>query len=595
MRLRQEMVLGICGWRLLRALGIQPEVCHLNEGHAAFVVLERARAYMQEHNLPFDEALAVTRAGNLFTTHTPVEAGFDRFSPEMMATYFQHYAQDRLKISLHDLMALGRRNPDDASEPFNMAYLAIRGSGAVNGVSRLHGAVSRKLFQGLYPRWPEIEVPIGHVTNGIHIPTWDSAEADELWTRCCGKDRWRGDQGCIEDQIRGCGDEELWQLRANERKSLVEYARQRLAFERSARGAPQWEIDEARQILDENRLTLGFARRFATYKRPDLLLHDPERLIRILTNRERPVQLILAGKAHPQDLPGQAIIKRWNDFIIRREARGHAVFLSDYDALMGHRLVTGVDVWINTPRRPWEACGTSGMKVLPNGGLNVSELDGWWAEAYSPQAGWAIGDGKEHDSDPAWDAAEADVLYRLLEQEVIPAFYDRDPRGIATGWTNRMRESMSRLSPAFSSNRAVRQYTEDHYLPLASLYAARAAAGAAGLVAWEREMRSHWDEVHFGAVTVEHADKAHVFHAEVYLGAIQPASVRVEIYADPLSSHEPVRVPMSFGPEDAASGPHGCTGSVPDARPADDYTLRVLPHNPGVLIPLELPLIRWQK
>ena len=400
MRLKQEIVLGIGGWRLLRALGLQPEVCHLNEGHAAFAVLERARSYMEDHKTSFDLAMTVTRAGNLFTTHTAVAAGFDRFDPELMRKYLRHYAEEELGIPMDDLLAMGRQNAGDPLEPFNMAYLAVRGSGQINGVSKLHGQVSRHIFQPLFPRWPEQEVPIGSVTNGIHVPTWDSAEADSLWTHACGKKRWRGD-GPQEEEIRRVPDEQFWEMRSLQRKRLIERVRRRYAHQL----ALEYVVSEdSSNVLDEHVLTVGFARRFATYKRPNFLLHDPERLIRLLCNPERPVQLILAGKAHPQDVPGQALIKKWNDFIKRPEVKGHVVFLSDYDMQMAQELVQGMDLWVNTPRRPWEACGTSGMKVLVNGGLNLSELDGWWAEAYSPQVGWAIGDGQEHGEDPAWDA-----------------------------------------------------------------------------------------------------------------------------------------------------------------------------------------------
>ena len=471
MRLKQEIVLGIGGWRLLRAMGLKPEVCHLNEGHAAFAVLERARCYMEDHKKPFDLALNVTRAGNLFTTHTAVTAGFDRFDPELVRKYLSHYAQDELAISLEDLLALGRQNPGDASEPFNMAWLAVRGSGQVNGVSKLHGQVSRHIFQPLFPRWPQQEVPIGSVTNGIHVPTWDSAEADALWTAACGKKRWRGDSP-VEEDIRQLTDAQLWQMRTAGRKTLIDRMRKRYARQLAVEGGTP---SDASGIFDENVLTLGFARRFATYKRPNLLLHDPERLVRLLSDPQRPVQLILAGKAHPQDLPGQALIKQWNDFLKRPEVRGRVVFLSDYDMLLAQELVQGIDLWINTPRRPWEACGTSGMKVLVNGGLNLSELDGWWAEAYSPEVGWAIGDGKEHGEDPAWDAQEAETLYALLEREVIPEFYERKEKGMPSKWLRRIRESMARLTPEFSATRAIREYTEDHYLPAASGYRDRAA------------------------------------------------------------------------------------------------------------------------
>ncbi len=425
LRLKQELLLGIGGWRLLGALGIQPDVCHLNEGHAAFAVLERARSFMEATGQTFDVALAVTRAGNLFTTHTAVAAGFDRFAPALIEQYLGGYAREKLDILTRDLLALGRQNPDDASESFNMAYLAVRGSGAVNGVSRLHGKVSRHLFEPLFPHWPQDEVPVGYVTNGVHVPTWDSAPADDLWTEACGKDRWLGTTECLDQNIRRVSDARLWQFRTAASRSLVEYARERLSRQLAASGALPGAVDEAKHLFDPNALTLGFARRFASYKRPNLLLHDPERLLRLLTDPGRPVQLIIAGKAHPADQAGQALIQAWIRFIRRPETRPHIVFLSDYDMLLTEHLVQGVDVWINTPRRPWEASGTSGMKVLVNGGINLSELDGWWAEAYTPEVGWALGDGLEHGDDPAWDALEAEALYD-------PARAGGDPRVLYT-------------------------------------------------------------------------------------------------------------------------------------------------------------------
>ena len=351
-RLRQELVLGIGGWRLLRALGLQPEVCHLNEGHAAFVVLERARSYMADNKLPFGLALTITRAGSLFTTHTPVEAGFDLFAPELMEKYFRTYAEEELSISFQDLLALGRRDPNDSSEPFNMAYLAIRGSGAVNGVSRLHGQVSRRIFRVLFPRWPEVEVPVTHVTNGVHTPTWDSIEADRLWEACCGKGLWRGTMESLEMDFRRASDSSLWQLRSDARNSLVDYVRKQHFRQIAGRGASSRDLATAKDILDANTLTLGFARRFATYKRPNLLLHDPRRLVEILTDKERPVQLVLAGKAHPEDVEGQNMISQWIDFVRRPEVRSRAVFLSDYDALMAEHLVQGVDVSVEHTSAP---------------------------------------------------------------------------------------------------------------------------------------------------------------------------------------------------------------------------------------------------
>src|SRR5512143_1703176 len=517
LRLKQEIMLGIGGWRLLRALGIQPEVCHLNEGHAAFAILERALSFMKESGQPFEVALAITRAGNLFTTHTAVAAGFDHFAPALIEQHLSGYAEQKLGITLHGWLALGSQNREDSSESFNMAYLAIRGSGAVNGVSRLHGKVSRRLFEPLFPHWPQDEVPIGNVTNGVHMPSWDSAPADDLWTEACGKNRWLGTTETLEHDIRRISNARLWKFRMAAGNSLVEYARERLSRQLAASGASPEAINNAKSLFDPNALTLGFARRFATYKRPNLLLHDPERLLRLLDNAERPVQLIIAGKAHPADQAGQALIQEWIRFIRRPETRTHVIFLSDYDLLLTEHLVQGVDVWLNTPRRPWEACGTSGMKVLVNGGINLSELDGWWAEAYAPEVGWALGDGREHGDDPAWDAIEAEALYDLLETQVIPEFYTRDRQGIPVAWVSRIRESMARLTPRFSASRTVREYTEQHYFPAATTYHLRIAnKGAIGrqMVDWQHSLEQQWATLRFGEVKVETNGEQLVFDVQ---------------------------------------------------------------------------------
>jgi len=598
-RLQQERVLGVAGWRLLRALGIKPEVCHLNEGHAAFAVLERARSYMVDHGQPFDVALSVTRAGNIFTTHTPVEAGFDRFPPDLVAAHLKQYAEAELGISLSQLLALGRMNPNDENEPFNMAYLAVRGSGAVNGVSRLHGEVSRRIFQNLFPRWPQAEVPVGYVTNGVHVPTWDSLEADDLWTSACGKERWRGNLQSIGEGLRRVPETELWTMRTKARQALVTYVRQRLARQLAGHGASPEETRAVERIFDPDSLTIGFARRFATYKRPNLLLHDPERLLRILTNPQRPVQLILAGKAHPQDTAGQEMIRQWIQFIRETPARNQAVFLSDYDMTMTEHLVQGVDLWLNTPRRPWEASGTSGMKVLVNGGLNLSELDGWWAEAYTPDVGWAIGDGLEHDSDPRWDAAEAERLYTLLEQEIVPAFYRRDASGVPSDWVAKMRESMARLTPEFSANRTVRQYTGNYYLPAAKAYAERSkdnGCAAAAIVNWQRQVTEHWSRLRLDDLNVDSGQDRHVFHVRAYLDALDPAAVRVELYAEGRAGSEPVRVVMEQGdPLIGSMNAYSFTASVPTDRPAADFTARLVPFHPGASVPLEANQILWYK
>ncbi|HUA15846.1 MAG TPA: alpha-glucan family phosphorylase [Verrucomicrobiae bacterium] len=597
LRLKQELVLGIGGWRLLRALGLHPEVCHLNEGHAAFAVLERARSCMVDNHQPFDLALTITRAGNLFTTHTPVEAGFDRFAPSLIQRYLRKYAEERLAISFDELLALGRRNPQDSSEPFNMAYLAVRGSGAVNGVSRLHGQVSRRIFQVLFPRWPQAEVPVTHVTNGVHTPTWDSADADRLWELACGKDRWSGTLANVAKDVAAVSDPELWWLRADSRKILVDYVRRLYVRQLATRGASPEDLAQAALILDENILTLGFARRFATYKRPNLLLRDPARLLAILSNRERPVQLVLAGKAHPQDAEGQDMIRQWVEFSRRAEARSRVVFLSDYDVLMAEHLVQGVDVWVNTPRRPWEASGTSGMKVLVNGGLNLSELDGWWAEAYSPEVGWAIGDGREHGDDPSWDASEAEALYALLECDVIPEFYARDERGIPRRWVARMRASMAQLTPGFSANRAVRQYTDERYLPAATNFRQRhehLGSLGADLLAWQADLAKHWPSLRFGSTTVQQQDQQYVFKVQVLLNGLNSEAVRVELYAEGEAGAAAITQTMTRGePLVGAASGFTYTAIVPATRPAADYTPRLVPQHAGALVPLEAPFILW--
>jgi starch phosphorylase len=387
-------------------------------------------------------------------------------------------------------------------------------------------------------------------------------------------------------------------MRTSGRRALVEFARERLARQEAGYGSSSQQVQEAGAVLDTETLTLGFARRFATYKRPTLLLHDRDRLARILTNPQRPVQLIMAGKAHPQDGPGQALIHEWTSFARQPGMRPHIVFLADYDMLLAERMVEGVDVWINTPRRPWEASGTSGMKVLVNGGLNLSVLDGWWAEAYTPDVGWAIGDGAEHGDDPAWDRADAMDLYAVLEDRIIPEFYKRDEQGIPRDWVRRIRESMSVLTPAFSANRTVRQYTEEHYIPAAIANAARAAnQGKAGidLLAWQRKISERWSGVRFGGVKTDSANGELAFEVEVYLSGLDPSDVRVELYADSQGGDGPFRQEMERR-QQASANPTATvyTARTRATRPAGDFTARIVPHHP-VASALEIDRIVWQK
>jgi starch phosphorylase len=596
LRLQQEMVLGVGGWRLLEALGIDPTVCHLNEGHAAFAVLERARSLMRRTDRGLREALSATRAGNLFTTHTPVAAGFDRFPPDLVGQYLGRYAQE-LGLSLPELLALGRADPEDAAEPFNMAYLAVHGSGAVNGVSRLHGTVSRRIFHPLFPRWPAMEVPVGHVTNGVHVPSWDSAAADDLWTRTCGKGRWLGTLDDQENAIHALSDETLWRFRTAGRQAMLDAVRSRQLRQLAESGR----VDApAPEPLDPNVLTLGFARRFAAYKRPDLLLHDSARLTRLITDPQRRIQLVIAGKAHPQDQAGRHMIRRWSEFARRPELRGRVVFLADYDLALAADLVQGVDLWINTPRRPWEASGTSGMKLLVNGGLNLSELDGWWAEAWTPEVGWALGDGRDHDDDPGWDDVEAEALYELLEREVIPAFYDRDPDGVPTAWVARMRESMARLTPRFSANRMVREYAERYYLPAAAAQGRRCAEQGrlgAEVAEWQSRLAEGWTNLRFSACSVTRSGSELHFEVQVYLNDIPPADVRVELYAEPAASGDgPERVAMAqTRPLPGAVQGFLYAATVATERPAEHFTPRIVPFHEEAAVPLEAPWVLWQR
>jgi starch phosphorylase len=582
MRIMQEIVLGIGGWRLLKIMGISPEVCHLNEGHAAFVVLERAYDLMQELNMNFEAALAITRAGNLFTTHTAVAAGFDHFDPWLVSKYLGAYA-DKLGISMHDLMALGRQNPGNDQEGFNMAYLAVHGSRCINGVSKLHGQVSRHLFEPLFDRWPTEEVPIGHVTNGVHTPTWESEPSDGVWTATVGKDRWKGPTESFGEKLQQVDDRKLWEMRNANRAALLNYVK-----------------ESSGSVFSPDKLTIGFARRFVPYKRPDLLLMDEDRLVRMLTNYHQPVQLVIAGKAPPFDGGGKDLIKRWIQFIKRTGLGQHVVFLNDYDMLMAAHLVGGMDVWLNTPQRPWEASGTSGMKVLVNGGVNLSELDGWWVEAYNPEVGWALGDGLEHGYDPALDKRESDALFDLLEKQVIPEFYDRNTEGIPVNWIKRVRKSMATLTSNFSSGRTVREYTEKYYLPAAANYLSRAAHGGElgkRIVQGKHTLDDHWGQLKFGALKVSKhplgdAHSEYDIEVAVFLGGLDSNAVAVELVAGAVNGGELFRLEMK--PSGGEGGWVNYIGSVPASRPASDYTPRIIAKSEVISIPLEYERILWQ-
>jgi starch phosphorylase len=597
LRFLQQIVLGIGGWTTLSRMGVDAEICHLNEAHTALALVERARRFMKKAGVSFREAWWATRAGNIFTTHTAVAAAFDAFPSQLIAKYSLNYLNE-FGIPLRELLALGRSSPTDDDEPFKPAYLALRGCARTNAVSALHGKVSRKLFAPLFPRWPVDEVPITHITNGVHMPSWDSERADEIWTRACGKRRWHGGVTQLREAIAGVSDEALWNLAAETRGRLVRYARERLAAQLGMRGESPEHIAAARRVLDPNVLTLGFARRFAGYKRPNLLLSDAARLERLLLHARRPVQLIIAGKAHPDDERGKHLVHEWIRFIERPEIRDRAVFLADYDMALAQQLVQGVDVWINTPLRMLEACGTSGMKVLVNGGLNLSILDGWWAEAYREDLGWAI-DGKPDSSGNYGDGTDAGELYRVLEDEIAPMFYERDSAGVARAWVQRMRASLSTLTPLFSGNRMLEEYVRTLYEPASADFRARVADGARlarELWAWESRVAANWHELHFGQIEARREGADWEFRVPVYLGGVARDAVEVELCAEATAEAPALRCPMRMGAAIAGANNGYMFGArVPASRPDWHYTPRIRARHPQAQIPAECTLTLWQR
>ena len=610
MRLKQEILLGIGGYRALEALGLKPVVYHMNEGHSAFLSLEHTRRLMETYQLNFEEARLLAQSSLVFTGHTPVMAGHDFFAPELMDRYFASYYPS-LGLSRQEFLALGRQNPGDEREPFCMTVLALRMSAFRNGVSKLHGEVSRRMWQGLWPKVPLNEIPIGHVTNGVHFRSWISYEMNQLYDRYLGPE-WREEpfhEG-LWARAESIPPEELWRTHERRRERLVAFARRRLAEQLKARGAGPAEIASAAEALDPDALTIGFARRFAAYKRATLLLRDPARLARLLNQPGRPVQVIFAGKAHPRDEQGKELIRQIVALARSSEFRRRIVFLEEYDLAVARYLVQGCDVWLNNPRRPMEASGTSGMKAAANGALNLSTLDGWWDEAWSDcrtsQAGWAIGRGEVYASADEQDAVEAEALYDLLEREVIPAFYDRGPDRLPRGWIARMTTSLSCLCPKYNTHRMVRQYTEDFYVIAYDRFLALAADNAArarSLAAWLSRLRQAWSEVRVESIenhtpdtlTVGQAAKARI---RVRLGQLDPQDVIVELYEGRVDPEGEIvdAVPVAMEPvQPAGPGVHIYEAA---SRPAAasglrGFTVRVLPYHPDLPDPLFPGLIVW--
>lgn len=596
-RLLQEIVLGVGGWRLLEQLGLDVKVCHLNEGHAALAVLARAQSLAKQRNISIHVAFRAARAGNVFTTHTPIVAAFDEFDPGLVSHYAEPLLQS-LSLPMERLLTLGRGNPDDPAEPFNMAFLAMRGSCHVNAVSNLHRTVSRQLFSKLYPRWPHAEIPVAAITNGVHIPTWNAAVARRLWVAASGDDGWFYGLSTSARALNDLDLVHLWDMRAQARRSLIEYVRERYTRQMQMSGASAEAIHDARHVLDPNAFTFGFARRFTEYKRPTLLLRDPERLRSILLNPHRHVQFIVAGKAHPNDGCGKAMIKELNQFARQPDLKGRVIFLEDYDISLARHLAGGVDVWLNTPRRPAEACGTSGMKTLFNGGLNLSVRDGWWDEAWTPEVGWQFGDGETAEPD-CRDQQEAVQLLDLLEHEVIPEFYDRDDQGLPKRWLCRVRSSMLQLTSQFSSDRMVKDYVDQAYVPAAHAVTRRLADDcriAAELYDWHSDLEEHWHELQFGEVHTTEVDGRCRFSVALYLGELALSSIEVQLYAEPAQNGRPTVIPMNCA--HALTGAINgflFTGEIPGDRPPQDFTPRVVPRHPEAVVPLEESRILWQR
>src|SRR5271165_5298700 len=608
MRIKQEIMLGIGGYRALQALGIEPTVYHMNEGHSAFLALERIRHLMETRQFAFAEARALASASLVFTTHTPVEAGHDYFSPEQTERYFGNYAQ-RLGLSTPDFLALGRLASDEQKD-FCMTVLALRLSSNSNGVSKLHGDVSRRMWQGLWPAVPTDEIPIQHITNGVHFSSWISLEMNQLYDRYLGP-QWREEpaNSDVWGRVNSIPAGELWRTHERRRERLVAWARNWVRRQRLRRGAAQQEIEAAEEVLDPDALTIAFARRFATYKRATLILHDLPRLERILTNSRCPVQLIFAGKAHPRDDAGKELIRQIGDLARRPELGRRLLFLEDYDPAVARYLVQGCDVWLNTPLRPNEASGTSGMKAAANGALNLSTLDGWWDEVWRSQErpariGWAIGKGESYRDPTYQDQVEAEALYDLLERDVIPLFHDRGPDRLPRKWIEYMKASIATICPFVNTHRMVKDYTQvylkahEQYRTLELDNAARAKA----LAIWVARLHQEWPHVRIDAVergpkgTMAVGTKVQV-RTRVHLSSLLPQDVAVELYLGRLNPAgdfvHAVLTPMEPVEKDnRGSFSFEAVATCPESG-MHGFTVRIRPRNPDLSVAFLPGLICW--
>lgn len=605
MRIRQEIFLGIGGMRALKVLEMEPTVCHMNEGHSAFMALERIADLMKKEGLSFEEARIAVVSSNIFTTHTPVSSGIDVFARDMIEFYFSDYVRN-LGITVDELMALGRQDPHNRNEPLSMAVLALKLSTMANGVSRLHGRTSRKMWQYLWPNVPVDEVPIKHVTNGVHTQSWFSDEIARLYDRYLGP-RWLEDPTNREiwERVSKIPDSELWRAKERLRERLVTFARKKLKEQLIRRGAHKSLIDEASSVLDPDALTMGFARRFAAYKRATLIFKDPERLAKILNDPERPVQILLAGKAHPRDQQGKNMIRHIIHIAKREEFRKRVVFIEDYDIEVARNMVQGVDVWLNTPRRPLEASGTSGMKVPVNGGINLSTLDGWWDEAYKGTNGWAIGSGEEYADHEYQDHVESLALYDLLEKEVVPLFYRRGDDGLPRQWIEMAKESIRTCCSYYNTTRMVEEYIDSFYLPALlrwNMLSCNNMGEAKALAKWKKFLSEHWNEISIVEVKTsadsecEAGDELEI-KAKIHLGAIKPQDIRAEIYQGVLNHHGEIidgeSTIMSLT-ENGGGNTYVYSAKLRCLRSGQHaFSVRVLPDRATLAHPFELGLIKW--
>ncbi|MBI5140847.1 MAG: alpha-glucan family phosphorylase [Nitrospirae bacterium] len=605
MRIKQEIVVGIGGMRALDALGIRPSVCHMNEGHSAFLGLERIRQFMTKDGLSFNEAFELAKASNVFTTHTPVPAGFDVFPTDMVMRYFREYARE-LGIPMERFLAFGSDASTAADGGFSMAALAMHLSDRFNGVSKLHGHVSRNIFSGMWPGLPVDEVPIGAITNGVHHRSWISNDMDSLYYRYIG-DRWytNPEDLNIWNAVEEIPDEELWRTHERRRERLVAFARKRLRDQLVSRGAPGSEIKKAEEVLDPEILTIGFARRFATYKRADLILRNPERLAAILNNPDMPVQIIFSGKAHPKDTPGKELIRELVRFTEKPEFRKRLVFVEDYDIVIARYLVQGVDVWLNTPRRLYEASGTSGMKAAANGVLNMSILDGWWDEAYQPGIGWAIGKGEEYEDLAYQYDVEANAIYDLLEKEVVPLFYSRGSVRLPRGWISRMKDSLKNLCPVFNTNRMVIDYAKKHYALAERRFSHMSEGGftvAKALASYRDKLAAAWNRIKIEDVKVAMGSSASInecvsIDVIVYIDGLDPSDIDVQVVEGFITSKGDLAPASANGLIDIHPEPgnrfrfHGefkCKSSG-----LRGVSVRIIPKSPLIENPLTGGLVKW--